>query len=60
MPCTEFEVYNRWGALMFTSQGNVHSWDGTTFDGSDVPEGIYFYTLKVNSLEWKGSVHLFR
>ena len=60
MPCTDFEVYNRWGALMFKSQGNVHSWDGTTFDGSDVPEGIYFYTLKVNSLEWKGSVHLIR
>ena len=60
MPCTEFEVYNRWGNLMFISQGNVHSWDGTTFDGQQVPDGIYFYTLKVNSKEWKGSVHLFR
>jgi len=60
MPCTEFEVYNRWGNLMFISQGNVHSWDGTTFDGKQVPDGIYFYTLKVNSKKWKGSVTLFR
>lgn len=60
MACTQFDVYNRWGALIFSSQGNIHSWDGRSFDGQKAPDGVYFYTLKINSIEWKGSITLLR
>ena len=42
-----FEVFNRWGELMFrTSQLDV-GWDGT-YNGSIAPPGTYIYQLNVN------------
>lgn len=38
----EFEIYNRWGQVLFKSKEKNKSWDGK-FSGSDVPEGVYAY-----------------
>ena len=58
--CTELQIYNRWGQLVHQSEDIFHSWDGRTVSGQEAPVGVYFYVLKINALEWKGSVTLLR
>ena len=43
-------VFNRWGNEIITLDNydkNNH-WDGRTFDGNNVSDGVYFYILKLN------------
>jgi gliding motility-associated-like protein len=54
--CIDFRVFNRWGQLMFVSQGNATVWDGYTSTGIKVPAGTYFYVLSVKGIEYKGNV----
>lgn len=42
----KWEIYNRWGILMFTSNNLSDGWDGT-FKGELQPQDVYHYTLKV-------------
>lgn len=44
-PDCKMEVYNKWGTLVFTSEGYGEAWDGT-FQGKPVPAGTYYYKLK--------------
>lgn len=37
-------IYNRWGELVFYSLDVAEGWDGT-FNGKDVPQGLYNYVL---------------
>ncbi len=39
-----FQVYNRWGQIIYTQTGGQISWDGR-HQGTFVPEGVYPYTL---------------
>lgn len=41
------EVYNRWGEMLFRSQGYSERWDGT-YDGKDLPVGTYYYIIELN------------
>lgn len=57
-------VFNRWGEILFKSTDATSSWDGT-YQGKDVPEGIYYYTLygvdfRNESFQDKGNIMLFR
>ncbi|MFN0275207.1 MAG: PKD domain-containing protein [Chitinophagales bacterium] len=40
-----FNIYNRWGELMFSSNDPVNAWDGT-FNGKACDPGVYIYTIK--------------
>lgn len=40
-----FEVRNRWGQVLFTSNSPRFAWDGRTGAGEVVPEGVYYWTL---------------
>ncbi|MCB0733697.1 MAG: gliding motility-associated C-terminal domain-containing protein [Flavobacteriales bacterium] len=42
----EFEIYNRWGGRVFSTNNPQHGWDGMV-DGTQSPSGAYFYTLRV-------------
>lgn len=59
-------VYNRWGAKVFESKSSDYDWNGTNMnDGSDCPEGTYFYVFKYELLNGKketvnGTVTLIR
>ncbi|MCH2043195.1 MAG: gliding motility-associated C-terminal domain-containing protein [Saprospiraceae bacterium] len=44
-PNAEFRVFSRWGNLVY--EGPMDQWDGT-FNGKDLPDGSYFYILKLN------------
>jgi len=48
-PNITVEVYNRWGALIFSSKGysSEKRWDGK-YNGKDVPLGTYYYVINLN------------
>ena len=58
--CVTLYIYNRWGTLVFSSSGNFASWDGYTFAGVEVPEGVYFYVMEINGMVFKKSLTLSR
>lgn len=41
------EVYNRWGELLFRSEGYNDPWDGT-YKGEQLPVGTYYYIINLN------------
>ncbi len=61
----ELEVYNRWGNVVFASEGTIKPWFGRTSSGEPCSEGVYFYVLrytdaKGEELKKIGYVSLFR
>jgi len=59
------EVYNRWGNIVFTSEGTIKPWFGRTTSGEPCSEGVYFYVLKYTDIKGEeqkknGYVSLFR
>jgi gliding motility-associated-like protein len=51
-PNAVMQVFSRWGTLVY--QGMPTGWDGT-FNGSDLPDGTYFYILKLNDTTFTGT-----
>lgn len=41
------EVYDRWGILLFHSDGYNTPWDGL-YNGKDLPVGTYYYIIQLN------------
>lgn len=58
--CLEFKVFNRWGQLLYTSNGTTRGWDGRTSAGSPVPPGVYFYIIEIGKSELHGSLQLLK
>ncbi|OJV54200.1 MAG: hypothetical protein BGO31_12660 [Bacteroidetes bacterium 43-16] len=42
-----FEIYNRYGQLVFYAKENEHRWDGR-FKGADCPADVYYYNLIID------------
>ena len=62
-----FAVYNRWGMLVFESNGYANEWNGTDTRGKSLPEGSYVYLLRpgrdLSGNQWnplKGSLLILR
>jgi gliding motility-associated-like protein len=59
----KLEIYNRWGEKLFSTTDKSKGWDGT-YNGVDVPIGVYAYIYKVNIegkiIQKSGSVTLIR
>jgi len=60
-PDNEVFVYNIYGNLVYTKKGYANDWAGT-YNGSELPDGTYFYVVKFESFEKiiKGSVDILR
>ena len=45
-PDTQISIYNRWGQLIFSIQGNYpgNEWDGT-YENAILPTGVYYYII---------------
>jgi len=43
----KFEVYDRWGLLLFSTTDPAASWDGRTADGAEAPVDVYVWKLMV-------------
>lgn len=46
-PNCRVEVYNRWGEMLFASDGYTIPWDGR-YQGKDLPVGTYYYVINLN------------
>lgn len=60
----QFDIYNRWGQLIYSSQDVEKGWDGT-FNGQAQPSDSYVYIVEVENLlgetsKMKGYVSLMR
>jgi gliding motility-associated-like protein len=45
------EIYNRWGNLLYRSEGYTIPWDGN-YEGDPVPVGTYYYVIDLKSDEY--------
>jgi len=43
------EIYNRWGQLVFETDNYDNTWEGTSQNGDDLPEGPYYWVLDYTS-----------
>ncbi len=58
-PTNTFEVYNRWGQLVFQTEGYNNGdrrWEGLTASGNLLPDGVYFFVLKYKDDNGKDQV----
>ena len=58
------KIYDRWGALIFESNDQERSWDGT-FNGTNLDAGVYVYKFESKmvdgmKIEQSGTITLFR
>jgi len=47
-PESELVIFNRWGNQVFESENYQNDWAGTWDGNKDLPDGTYFYFLKLN------------
>lgn len=60
-----FQVFDRWGGIMFSATESDDAWDGTRRDGQVCDPGVYLYTAKVvllngQSRQLSGTIALLR
>jgi gliding motility-associated-like protein len=53
-------IVDRWGVALYQSTNKTEGWDGTDLKGVKVPEGVYFYALRIGDQEYAGEVTLLR
>lgn len=58
----EVIVFDRWGRIVYTNTAYDNSWNGTSTTGEPLPDGAYYYVVKVptDREEYKGSITVFR
>ena len=47
-PNRELVVFNRWGDVVFEQEGYNNDWGGTDNSGNELPEGTYYYVLRLD------------
>ncbi len=50
-PNNDFVVFNRWGDVVFQASPYFNDWEGTNQLGQPLPEGTYYYILRLNVAE---------
>jgi gliding motility-associated-like protein len=59
-----FEVYNRWGNVVYASADYLNTWNGTSnkglLIGQDLPVGTYYYIVNYNGKKYSGYLTLNR
>jgi gliding motility-associated-like protein len=56
-------IFNRWGDVIWQTDNydNVNSvWQGLNQEGLEVPEGVYFYAITIEGINYKGFIELTR
>jgi len=56
----DVKIYNRYGALIYTSIQLNEGWNGRTTAGEKCIEGTYFYIINTNVENFRGSLTLLR
>lgn len=50
-PNNELIVVNRWGNVVYEEEKYHNTWKGTHKNGEELPDGVYFVILKINTNE---------
>jgi gliding motility-associated-like protein len=58
--CFNLKIFNRWGSPLFETTDPLKCWDGKSNEGNDVPEGTYFYLLRIGISEKNGTIQVSR
>jgi gliding motility-associated-like protein len=53
-----FELFNRWGNLVFEQENGGEAFKGTTIGGKKLEDGIYFYKLNYGEQKKTGFIHI--
>jgi gliding motility-associated-like protein len=48
-----FQIYNRWGELVFSTNDKTAAWDGTCRNQS-IDNGVFVYMVKLTYKDFKG------
>lgn len=62
-PQSEMVIFNRWGDVVFRASPYNNDWRGQSNSGDDLPEGTYYYVLRLDISEgevMKGDVTILR
>lgn len=52
-PENDLVIFNRWGDVLYQSKPYKNDWRGTNQSGQDLPEGTYYYVLRLNTADGK-------
>jgi gliding motility-associated-like protein len=47
-PKNEVIIFNRWGNKVYEAKPYQNEWQGVNYKGEDLPDGTYYYVLKLN------------
>ena len=50
-PDNELVVFNRWGDIVYEAKPYNNDWGGTNQKGTDLPQGTYYYILRLDITE---------
>ena len=50
-PDNELVVFNRWGDIVYEAKPYNNDWGGTNLKGTDLPQGTYYYILRLDITE---------
>ncbi|MCS7074439.1 MAG: PKD domain-containing protein, partial [Bacteroidia bacterium] len=53
------QIFDRWGNQLFETNNTTLFWDGK-YNRSDVPEGVYYYVVKIGEKIYQGNVTVVR
>jgi len=61
-PNAEVIIFNRWGTIVYQSQGYQNNWNGTNAKRDILPDGAYYYVITIPGSEviYKGTVTIMR
>ncbi len=62
-PNSELTVFNRWGDIVYKVSPYNNDWDGNNNTGNPIPEGTYYYVLRLDTREGevvKGDITILR
>jgi len=47
-PNSELKIFNRWGNIVYQTTNYQNDWNGTWKNNQELPDGTYFYRLRLN------------
>ena len=61
----KMNIFSRWGDRIFNSDSLEYGWDGTSYEGNQVPVGVYIYLIEAENIygeifKYHGQVKLIR
>lgn len=54
------EVFDRWGVKYFIATSPEKTWNGSTLNGVEASDGVYFYSIMIGKKNYKGNLTLLR